>query len=136
MSRCYQFPCLQSRIIFKGIMCIITVSPGIKLPGNLFLNQYFRPCFPCVEWFFLPENLLALWQELILNSEKPHPTPTWPSAFSRPEEKHVGSLLLRTYRLLTPPCTHICEARDIVGFGFSLTCVSWEWGRLFLDFVA
>jgi len=102
MSRCYQFPCLQSRIIFKGVTCIITVRPGIKLPGNLCLNHYFRPCSACVEWFPLPEILLALQQELILNAEESRPTPTWASAFSRPEEKRAGSLLLGTYKLLNP----------------------------------
>lgn len=75
----------------------------------------------------MPEILLSLQQELILNSEKPHPTPTWASAFSRRKEKHVGSLLLGT---------HMHEAGDINGFRFSFTCVSQEWEWLFLDFVA
>jgi len=37
---------------------------------------------------------------------------------------------------LTPPWTHMHEARDIIRFRFSLTGVSQEWGWLFLDFVA
>lgn len=133
MIRCYQFICLQNRITFKSVKRFISVIAGIKLPENLILG-YCEPCFPCVEKF-LPEILLAVQQELILNSEGPHPTPIRAIDFSWHMQKSILDLF--TWEFIRHSLSsYLCEAGNILRWRFSLTCVSWQWEQMFLDYVA